>query len=196
MTTTKIIINSPVGHLKLIEENNHITTCIWTEEPVSTHKPTGLLARACKQLQEYFAGEREKFDLPLKTTGTAFQQQVWAALQDIPYGKTKSYQGLATAINNPKACRAVGSANGKNPICIIIPCHRVINASGALGGFGGGINNKQILLNLESEYAQTAQLPEGFEFPTNKATPRKNPNDLSDSLKALSSFPDDFTIKD
>jgi len=104
----------------------------------------------CSQLDAYFAGELKDFDLPLMPKGTAFQESVWRALTEIPYGETWSYGQLAANIGNPKASRAVGAANGVNPIPVIIPCHRVIGASGKLTGFGGGIETKQFLLELES----------------------------------------------
>lgn len=103
-----------------------------------------------RQLSEYFKGEREDFDLPLAPEGTSFQQSVWQALTQIPYGETWSYGQLAKHIGRPKASRAVGAANGVNPIPIIVPCHRVIGSSGKLTGFGGGLETKQFLLNLES----------------------------------------------
>ena len=108
-----------------------------------------LLDDVTKQLDEYFAGKRRTFDLPLTFPGTAFQERVWSALQAIPYGETLSYLALAYKVSNPGEVRAVGQANGMNPIAIIIPCHRVINSSGALGGYGGGLPRKQHLLNLE-----------------------------------------------
>ena len=104
---------------------------------------------AVEQLEAYFAGTLTEFDLPLRLEGTAFQQQVWAALLEIPYGETWSYGELATHIGNPNASRAVGLANGRNPIGIIVPCHRVIGASGSLTGYGGGLDRKQKLLDLE-----------------------------------------------
>jgi methylated-DNA-[protein]-cysteine S-methyltransferase len=105
---------------------------------------------ACVQLDAYFAGELKNFDLQLMPKGTAFQESVWHALIEIPYGETWSYGQLAANIGKPKASRAVGAANGVNPIPVIIPCHRVIGASGKLTGFGGGIETKQFLLGLES----------------------------------------------
>jgi AraC family transcriptional regulator of adaptative response/methylated-DNA-[protein]-cysteine methyltransferase len=108
-----------------------------------------LLDSLIAQLDEYFAGCRRVFDLPLTYPGTDFQQQVWAALLEIPYGQTWSYLELAKRVGSPDAMRAVGQANGMNPIAIVIPCHRVINASGTLGGYGGGLPRKQHLLNLE-----------------------------------------------
>lgn len=117
------------------------------------HKKSSLalLLEAEKQLKEYFRGERKNFELPLRFQGTHFQNKVWQVLQKIPYGKTWSYQDLASKINHPKAVRAVGSANGKNPLCIIIPCHRVIRHNGDLGGYTGGIEIKQKLLDLETQ---------------------------------------------
>jgi methylated-DNA-[protein]-cysteine S-methyltransferase len=111
---------------------------------------TGPVAQTVTQLREYFAGRRTEFDLPLAVDGTAFQRTVWRALQEIPYGETISYGELAKRVGNPKASRAAGSANGKNRIPIVIPCHRVIAAGGKLGGFGGGLPVKQALLALES----------------------------------------------
>jgi len=105
------------------------------------------------QLAQYFAGERQEFVLPLNASGTAFQQRVWAALCDIPYGETASYGATATAIGAPTASRAVGLANGQNPISIVVPCHRVIGAAGALTGYGGGLEAKQWLLAHEASHA-------------------------------------------
>jgi methylated-DNA-[protein]-cysteine S-methyltransferase len=109
----------------------------------------GPVAEAMRQLREYFAGKRTGFDLPLAPLGTTFQHSVWRQLQGIPYGETISYGELARRVGNPKASRAVGSANGKNPLPIVIPCHRVIAGDGKLGGFGGGLPTKQTLLALE-----------------------------------------------
>ena len=110
----------------------------------------GPVAEAVRQLREYFVGKREQFDLPLAPEGTEFQRGVWRRLQDIPYGETISYGELAKRVGNPKASRAVGAANGQNPIPIVIPCHRVIGANGKLTGFGGGLPIKEALLELES----------------------------------------------
>ena len=110
---------------------------------------TPLIKKAASQLAEYFAGRRRKFDLPLSPEGTEFQRSVWQALQSIPFGETRSYGNIAAQIGNPKACRAVGMANNRNPIVIIIPCHRVIGQDGSLTGYGGGIDIKQYLLDME-----------------------------------------------
>lgn len=112
------------------------------------------LADVSRQLREYFSGERKEFDLPLKLSGTEFQVSVLEALQDIPYGETTSYGEIAKRIGRPKAVRAVGAANGRNPIPIIVPCHRVIGSTGDLTGFGGGLDTKEALLRLEAEHTQ------------------------------------------
>ena len=112
------------------------------------------LATARKQLGEYFSGKRKSFDLPLQFDGTEFQVSVLKALQDIPYGETVSYGEIARRIGKPKAVRAVGAANGRNPLPIVLPCHRVIGSSGDLTGFGGGLDTKEALLRLEAEQTQ------------------------------------------
>lgn len=112
------------------------------------------LADAIQQLREYFSGERRDFDLPLKLGGTEFQVSVLEALQGIPYGETTSYGEIAKRIGRPKAVRAVGAANGRNPIPIVVPCHRVIGSTGDLTGFGGGLDTKEALLRLEAEHTQ------------------------------------------
>ena len=119
---------------------------IYNEEPFD---------KACSQLAEYFSGERKTFDLPLLLSGTEFQVSVLEALQEIPYGETATYGDVAKRIGRPKAVRAVGAANGRNPIPIIVPCHRVIGSSGDLTGFGGGLDTKAALLRLEAENAGT-----------------------------------------
>ena len=143
---------SPVGIYE-IEADEKAITGINLVKNVPFEKQTSanpLIVETCIQLDEYFAGKRRTFDLPLLPRGgTPFQQNVWKKLQEIPYGRTISYAQLAQAINNPKACRAVGSANGKNPISIIIPCHRVIAADGGIGGYTGGLVIKRRLLELE-----------------------------------------------
>ncbi|WP_302604428.1 methylated-DNA--[protein]-cysteine S-methyltransferase [uncultured Alistipes sp.] len=110
-----------------------------------------VLRQAVEELREYFAGERREFTLPLAPAGTPFQQQVWAALREIPYGATCSYGRIAERIGRPKACRAVGMANNRNPIAIVVPCHRVVGASGALVGYAAGLEVKEMLLRLEAE---------------------------------------------
>jgi len=143
---------SPVGILEIKVDDKAITeVSILKNSPVKMQTSANhLITEICKQFDEYFAGKRRTFDLPLSPQGgTPFQQTVWKQLQEIPYGQTISYLQLAQAINNPKACRAVGSANGKNPISIIIPCHRVIASDGSLGGYASGLDIKKQLLDLE-----------------------------------------------
>jgi len=152
MSDTYYIYDSPVGNI-LIESNGSAITGIKTEssveKPIGKKEASTLTNVAAKQLEEYFAGKRKRFDLPLEPGGTDFQRVVWKTLQDIPYGKTKTYKQVAKMIGNTKACRAVGMANNKNPIWIMIPCHRVIGADGTLTGYGGGLKMKQRLLELE-----------------------------------------------
>lgn len=155
--TNHYLFNSPIGILKLSETQGKITGLNLVPGSDATlppnHRPhPDLLYEAWQQVEEYFAGNRTTFDLPLHYSGTPFQQQVWSALQNIPYGETRSYADIAININNPRALRAVGQANNKNPIMIIIPCHRVINKNGTIGGFGCGIDAKKYLLTLEQAH--------------------------------------------
>ena len=148
--------DSPVGVLEIIEDNNKLIGVFFKNEK-NTPKPnagfligeTPLIRKTTAQLTEYFKGKRKTFDIPLHLEGTAFQLSVWKALQKIPYGETRSYKETAAMAGNAKACRAAGMANNRNPISIIIPCHRVIGADGSLTGYGGGIKKKQFLLELE-----------------------------------------------
>lgn len=145
-----IAFQTPIGTVTITEEGGCIIRLTVEEQPPSfSTSPTPLLEEAKRQLLQYFAKERKEFDLPLNPRGTPFQMQVWQALQQIPYGHAISYKELAHHVQNPKGCRAVGGANGKNPIPIIIPCHRVIAANGKLGGFALGLERKQLLLDLE-----------------------------------------------
>ena len=143
-------MEAPFGEIWLAEADGMLTHVVfhsWLQNiPV---EKTMLLAEAERQLSEYFAGKRREFDLPLAPEGTAFQLSVWQALRTIPYGHTCSYGEIAEKIGNPKAASVVGMANNKNPISIIVPCHRVIGANGALTGYGGGIDIKKFLLELE-----------------------------------------------
>ena len=145
---------SPVGILEIKSDDKAITHInLLKNNPAARQTSTNPLIReTCIQLDEYFAGKRQIFDLPLSPKGTPFQQTVWKQLQEIPYGKTISYSQLARDIHHPKACRAVGSANGKNPIPIIIPCHRVIAADGGLGGYSSGLDIKKQLLGIEQNH--------------------------------------------
>ena len=141
---------TPVGKLCIGEENGAITRVTWRQIPEeSILEETELILECKTQLDAYFRGERKGFDLPLLPKGTAFQQKVWKALTEIPYGETRTYGEMAAAVGNPKAARAVGMANNKNPIGIIIPCHRVVGASGKLVGYAGGMDRKEWLLELE-----------------------------------------------
>ena len=145
--------DTPVGKLIIGEEKDCITCVTWTQLPESyLQEETELILECRNQLDEYFAGKRKTFDLPLAPKGTAFQQKVWSALQEIPYGEVCTYKDIAVAIGNPKGCQAVGGANGKNPIAIIIPCHRVIGKNGKLVGYAGGMENKKFLLGLEKSH--------------------------------------------
>ena len=129
-------------------------------DPTWTESARGVIGEAKRQLGEYFAGRRTEFQLPLAPAGTEFQRRVWRHLQEIPYGQTISYGELARRTGNPKASRAVGAANGSNPIPIVIPCHRVIGANGKLTGFGGGLPTKEALLALEARLlTRAAQQP-------------------------------------
>lgn len=149
----RIIISSPLGNVELAEKDGSLTRCQLTNETTENKDSTPLLNKAAVQLTDYFEGKRTTFDLPLSPKGTEFQQKVWNALTKIPYGKTCSYKTLAENTGSPNGYRATGSANGKNPLWIIIPCHRVINENGALGGYAGGLEIKQKLLDLESRNA-------------------------------------------
>ena len=141
---------SPVGCLEIGAVDNKITQLIFCRKPdIVENANNPALQQCCKELDEYFAGIRKDFDVPIAFSGTAFQQQVWQELLKIPYGKTISYADLAKASGNPKAYRAAGTANGKNPIAIIIPCHRVIASNGGLGGYAYGVEVKKQLLELE-----------------------------------------------
>ena len=150
---------SPVGILKLVATENALVAVLWENENPKRVRLAELieqvdhpiLLETQKQLCEYFAGTRQQFDLPLDFEGTVFQKKVWQALLAIPFGETRSYRDIAEKVGNIKAVRAVGAANGKNPISIIAPCHRVVGVNGKLVGFAGGLNNKEILLGLEKQ---------------------------------------------
>ena len=145
----KLVLPSPVGELTLTEENGALTGLYFGARPGGEEGPSPLLEEASRQLQAYFAGQRQAFSLPLAPRGTAFQLQVWQALQTIPYGEVRTYGEIARAIGKPKACRAVGMANGRNPLPVFIPCHRVIGTNGSITGYSGGLEKKRFLLRLE-----------------------------------------------
>jgi len=149
-------MKTPIGPLYIVASGKAIHGVLFDKQPLpivkelKTTKPAGkMIHRVVKQLEEYFAGQRKKFDLVFDLEGTSFQKQVWNELAKIPFGKTVSYRDIAKRIKNPRAVRAVGSANSKNPLCVIMPCHRVIASSGALGGYNGGLDTKKTLLQLE-----------------------------------------------
>lgn len=153
----KYSYKTPLGILTLAEESDKLTNCSFGNNPKlpqnAETKETKLIKEARRQLLQYFNGKRKTFDLPLAPRGTAFQQAAWQALLTIPYGQTASYKDMAVRVGNPKACRAVGMANNKNPIGIIIPCHRVIGSNGKLVGYAGGLDIKQKLLDLEKSHS-------------------------------------------
>jgi methylated-DNA-[protein]-cysteine S-methyltransferase len=144
-----------IGTLTLVGDEKGLRYIFFPKEknpvPIQDNwkKRSGIFMPVKAQLQSYFRGELTRFDLPLAPVGTPFQLNVWDALKNIPYGKLVSYKAIAEAVGNPKAVRAVGGANGKNPIPIIVPCHRVIGSDGSLTGFGGGLETKRRLINLE-----------------------------------------------
>lgn len=147
MTYTYI---SPVGNIIIKENGNAITNISFGQgKRENEFSPSPLIIRTINQLREYFEGKRKIFDLPLAPKGTDFQKKVWQSLLEIPYGETRSYKEIATKVGNPKAYRAVGMANNKNPIAIVIPCHRVIGKNGELTGYAGGMDVKSYLIKLE-----------------------------------------------
>jgi len=157
MSLSYKVMHSPVGELKLVASGKGLVAILWQNDrpervPLAEMVEDGeqkVLAEAERQLAEYFAGQRRGFELPLDMRGTRFQRDVWEALLGIPYGETRSYGELAKQLGVPDASRAVGAANGRNPISIVVPCHRVIGASGKLTGFAGGLEVKARLLELE-----------------------------------------------
>lgn len=159
MTQAQWIMNSKIGRLYLVASGKGLQGVFWTKQPVQMAKSLRgpepeirILSKAVRELKEYLAGKRKKFALPLDPKGTPFQKRVWKQLERIPYGKTCSYKDIAVKIRNGKAFRAIGTANGENPLCIIVPCHRVISADGSLGGYSAGTHIKTRLLALEKSY--------------------------------------------
>jgi methylated-DNA-[protein]-cysteine S-methyltransferase len=163
-----VILDSPIGPLTLVAADGMLTG-LYLDEPRSgsaRREPRAEVlgppadpasepfAAAADQLEAYFAGQLTEFTLPLAPAGTAFQRSVWAGLREIPYGETWSYGQLASKIGSPTAARAVGLANGRNPIAVVIPCHRVIGSDGSLTGYGGGLDRKRYLLDLEAKVRQ------------------------------------------
>ena len=154
MTYTKHL-DSPVGLLRLVATDNGLSEVQFEQdgEIDRHHDDHQLLAEAETQLLEYFAGQRQEFDIEIDIAqGTEFQLAAWQALAEVPYGETRTYRQQAQAVGRPKAVRAIGSANGKNPISIILPCHRIIGSDGSLTGYGGGLSTKEFLLNHEQAH--------------------------------------------
>ena len=146
---------TPIGKIAIGENDGAISCLLFDGASAPSDYQlleTPLIKSAAEQITEYFDGKRKQFDLPLNPRGTAFQKSAWDALQAIPYGETRSYKDIAVQINSPKACRAVGLANNRNPIPIIIPCHRVIGTNGSLTGYAGGLDVKRLLLDLEIQH--------------------------------------------
>lgn len=146
--------NFPIGKTFIADNETSITSIGFYDENIFYDhivNETPLIQAAAMQIEEYLQGIRKEFNLPIDPSGTPFQKQVWNALLKIPYGETRSYKDIAISINNPKSYRAVGMANNKNPIMIVIPCHRVIGSNGNLVGYGGGLDIKESLLNLENK---------------------------------------------
>ena len=152
-------ISTPIGTIAVASDGDYITNVVFGNAVSdATSGTSAILDVAVSQLSEYFEGKRKIFDLPLKFYGTEFQNRVWRELQNIPYGKTISYKELAEKTGNIKACRAVGMANNKNPIPIIIPCHRVVGSNGNLTGYAGGLDVKKFLLDLEQTQEQISSI--------------------------------------
>lgn len=143
-------MQSPMGIIEILATEAGLASVEFVDHQQQDNNPNTHTSETKRQLTEYFEGDRKAFDLKLAPTGTQFQQQVWQALLAIPYGKTASYSDIAEVLKNPKAVRAVGAANGKNPIAIIVPCHRVIGSNGTLTGYAGGLDRKAKLLQLEN----------------------------------------------
>ena len=154
------VIDSPIGCLQLVANDHALSELNWpeqhTEGLAQSSKRSKILDQAEEELRRYFEGQLQIFNVPLTPTGSAFQQQVWARLAMIEWGKTSSYKTIACGINKPTATRAVGTAIGKNPLPIFIPCHRVVGSDGSLTGFSGGINLKRLLLAHESDQRHLA----------------------------------------
>jgi len=151
---------TPIGRLQIFADTEYITGISFFEKRIqgTIEKETPLIKRMYSELEEYFDGKRKSFDVPVRPDGTSFQQSVWKALLTIPYGETCSYKQIAEMIGNPAACRAVGMANNRNPIPIVIPCHRVVGVNGDLTGYAGGLEVKRKLLEIEILKKQTLKM--------------------------------------
>ena len=146
---------SPIGILEIRTTEEELISILYVDEKRENTETPKILKEVIKQLQEYFNGERKKFDIKFKLKGTKFQEKVWNALTDIPYGETVSYKYIATKIGNEKAVRAVGNTNGRNIINIVVPCHRVIGTNKSLTGYGGGLDKKSWLLQHEEKFSKS-----------------------------------------
>lgn len=161
-TTHYATTDSPIGELLLLGDEQSLHALKMNGNGEHEKRREGLtrdqemFADAISQLDEYFAGDRPDFDIELRPQGTEFQMMVWAALREIPFGETRSYGEIAAAVGRPKAARAVGGANNKNPIAVVVPCHRVIGSGGAMVGYAGGLDRKTLLLDHEREVARSA----------------------------------------
>ncbi|MEN9579614.1 MAG: hypothetical protein RJA70_2623 [Pseudomonadota bacterium] len=149
MKLSQASVVTELGPLYLVASEVGLRGVYWDEQPGTVAASNAVLRIAVKQLVEYFSRRRQAFDLPLELEGTPFQKRVWERLCQIPYGQTCSYKDVAASIKNPQAVRAVGGANGKNPLCVVVPCHRVIAADGGIGGYTGGLEIKRYLIELE-----------------------------------------------
>lgn len=172
-----ISMDTPVGVISIAEDGVGICDVYFGKLDAAhpdgsagriQEKETLLLAEARRQLTEYFAGERQKFSLPLSLHGTEFQKKDWQALMEIPYGETRSYKQIAEMLGNPRACRAVGMANNRNRIAILIPCHRVIGSDGAMVGYAGGVEHKVRLLAMEKQNSSVQSFPTAEKHKTDK----------------------------
>ena len=162
MNSTKQL-DSPIGRLRLVATDEGLSHLLFDQQVGEDMDSDGdpaeaddhpVLAAATTQLAEYFAGRRQEFDIPLDLSGTEFQRAAWSALANVPFGETRSYRQQAEAIGRPKAVRAIGAANGRNPVPIVLPCHRIVGSDGSLTGYGGGLPIKEYLLNHEQAQSQ------------------------------------------
>ena len=162
MNSTKQL-DSPIGRLRLVATDQGLSHLLFDQQVGEDLESDGdeveaddhpVLAAATAQLAEYFAGRRQEFDIPLDLSGTEFQRAAWSALANVPFGETRSYRQQAEAIGRPKAVRAIGAANGRNPVPIVLPCHRIVGSDGSLTGYGGGLPIKEFLLNHEQAQSQ------------------------------------------
>ena len=167
MTRSRTTAGSPVGPLVLVADDDGALThvlfddALLPEVVVAAREDVGALREAVEQLEQHLAGERHVLDLPLAPAGTDFQRQVWLGLADIPYGTTRTYAEQAAALGRPTATRAVGAANGRNPLAVVLPCHRVVGSDGSLTGYAGGLERKRLLLALERRHLGRGSGPAG-----------------------------------